>query len=322
MTIDLDASVTGVTGLKSVEFREGMSQATATVEVVCTAHSLSVGDSVDVTLMGESVMVGGFVRKIIERKPQFDYVISIQDILSRALDYFIVSDDPNDAYEAINIKAEDLVEVMLDMAGLTLTQKDVTIFTYGTADPVKINLVSSWSMIETINRVTGFITYADADGLIRFVERPPYVTASDTVSVHSFTTGSGDIIEIDYTRSTSGLCNRIVVYGASGSNIFYTAQAVSPYLPSGFYKSIVVAHPLIDSMATAIGTANVNLAIFNRLTETVTLRALGSAVRRAREIVDITESFTGLTSATKWLVFDVRHTLAEAGFESNYTLVR
>lgn len=322
MSIDLDASVTGVTGLVSVEFRQGMSQAASTVDVTATSHLLNIGDSVTITMMGTTLMTGGVVRKIIQRVPQMDYVISIQDSLCRALDYYIVSDNPATPYVPHNIKAEDLVEVMLGLAGLTLTEKGVTIFTLSTSGSVGINLISAWAEIETINRITGFDTYTTGDGLIHFTERYPAITASDTVSDFSFTTGSGSILEIEYERSTANLANRIVVYGGENNELFYTASAVSPYLPVGFYKTIVVAHPIIDNMASVIGTANVNLSIFNRLTQTVSLKVLGNALINARDIVDITETLTGLTSATKWLVFDVMHTLNQGGFSTSMTLVR
>lgn len=322
MTIDLSASVTGVTDLVSLEFRQGMSQAASTLEVIAITHSLSIGDSVDCVMMGTTVMTAGIVRKIIQRVPEMDYIISVQDLLCRALDYYIVSDNPATPYVPQNIKAEDLVEVMLGFAGLTLTEKQVTIFTLSTSGSVGINLISAWSEIELLNRITGFDTYADGDGLIHFVERYPYITGSDTVSDYSFTTGSGTLLEIEYERSTISLANRIVVYGGENNELFYTASAVSPYLPVDFYKTIVVAHPIIDNMASVIATANVNLAIFNRLTQTCTIKVVGDATISARNIVDVTESFTGLTSATKWLVFDVMHTLGEAGFVSSMTLVR
>lgn len=321
--IDLSGSVTDCTQIKSIEFREGLSQATATCEVVCADTDLSIGDLVTVVIQGETVMTDGVVRQIVQRVPQYDYVVSIQDKLCLAVDYFIVPDNPASPYLATNIKAEDLVEDMLEAAGLTLADKGTTIFTYGTAEPVPIKLVSAWNMIETIGRVTGFTTYADAAGDIHFVERKTYVTASDTVSIHSFTTGSGgDILDIEYERSTKNLINRVVVYGGVSNEISYTAQASSPYLPAGFYKSMVVAHPLIDNLPAATATADVNLEMFNRLTETVSLKSTGYPEHRARQIVDITESFTGLTSSTLWLIFDVRHTLSAGGLESNYTLVR
>jgi len=271
-----------------------------------------------------TVMTGGIVRKIITRFPQNDYVITIQDRLCRAMDYFIASDDPNNPYKATNIKAEDLVVYLLGLAGITGIVASPPSFTYGSVSPVPINLISVWSMVDTISKVCGFTTYCDATGTIYFRERKPYITTSDTTSTHSYTTGgSGDILGIEYDRNTEGLRNRIVVYGGLTNNIKSTAQASSPYLPTDFYQTLSIGHPLIDNQPAADATAALNLEIFNRLTETVSLHVVGNPGVRINNIVDITESFTGLNSTQKWLVNGSTMTMSKsAGFEQQLTLIK
>jgi len=329
MTDHLRMACTGTSGIKSIEVTESYTQAVVNAEVTCTTHSLAIGDLVTVS-MGTDVVyttmiTNGIVKKIVTRAPEFDYVITIQDQLSLAVDFFIASDDPNNPYKAHNIEASALAVYLLGLAGITSVVSETTIFTYGTVgDGVPVNLVSVWSMVDTISRVCGFTTYCDASGVIHFRERKPYVTTSDTVSTHSYTTGNGgDILTIEYDRNTEGLINRVVVYGGVGNTVHSTAEAASPYLPAGFFKATVVAHPLIDNQAAADATANLNLEMFNRLTETVSIQVKGNPTVRVRDIVDVTESFTGLTSSTLWLVFGITHTISQTeGFSQKITLIK
>jgi len=327
MTVsDILMSVTGCSSIKSIDIRDGMSQGPVIVEVTCVAHALSIGDLVDVEIgyTGDSdvYVTGGTVRKIIIREPDHTYTITIQDKLGQAIDFMIAPDNPNAPYQAINIEASALVVVLLGMASITGVDTDTTIFTYGTAGPVDIKLVTVWQMVETICGFTGFSCYCDGAGTVHFKDRPAYITAGDTVSTHSFTTGaSGDIIQIEFDQNAEQLRNRVVVYGFVGGGVYATASAASPYLPVGFYKTLVVAHPLIDNLTAAQGTADLNLETFNRLTETVSLQARGDSSLRARQVVDVTEAWTGL-SADIFLIFGVHHILSESGFVTEVTLVR
>jgi len=324
MTVsEISASVTNVTGLIRLELTEGMNQATTNVEVVCTGHSLSLNDSVDVVIGGETVLEGGLVRKISRNWPEATYTIFIQDKLCRAIDYFIASDDPAAPYTASNIKAEDLVEDLLALAGITGIEKDVTIFTYGTVDPVPINLVSVWNMVETISRICGFITVCNAAGVVFFYERKAYVTVEDQSNIsHNFTTGdSGQILAISYDQSTENLINKVVVYGANSAEALASAEEESPYLPSGFRKTMVVAHELIDNETAAQGTADVNLEMFNRLTETIELEIKGDPNVRARSICTVVESHTG-QGGDAWLIYSTTHSLSREGYKTTLTLVK
>lgn len=325
--LDLSMSCTGVSSIKAIDFRDGMSQGPAVAEITCVAHTLEIGDLVDISFgytgSEETFITGGTVRKIIAREPEHNYTITVQDKLGQAVDFFIAPDNPNTPYQAINIKAEDLVVALLAMASITGVDVDTTIFTYGTANPVDIKLVTVWQMVETIGRITGFDTYCDGAGVVHFKDRPAFVTASDTVSSHSFAVGnSGDILSIEYDKSSEQLRNRVVVYGGIGNAVYYTTSAVSPYLPAGFYKTMVVAHPLIDNLTAAQGTGDANLLMFNRLAETTSLQTKGVASIRGRSIVDVTEPFCGMDDTVKWLCFGSHHSISETGFYSEFTLVR
>lgn len=322
---NLYADITGITGFREITLNQSMAQAAATAEIVTTAHSLDIGDLVTIDIgyvdEHEVMLTDGIVKEITWRRPEQNYLITVSDKLVRAVDYFIASDDPDSPLEVSNIEASALVGLLLDLADVTPYSGDGTIFTYAVTQPTKINLVSAWQMIETISRVCGCLTFCQADGTVRFTSRKPYIVGTETTE-HEFITGSGgDIETISYLRSDEWLRNRIAVYGLDSTNIFASASAVSPYLPAGFYKTLVVAHELIDTQAEAQRTADVNLEMFNRLTETVSLQALGKPSIQSRDIVEVTESFSGL-SGDQFVVFGAEHHLGPQGYSMGLTLTR
>jgi hypothetical protein len=108
------------------------------------------------------------------------------------------------------------------------------------------------------------------------------------------------------------------VYGASG--VTATASAVSPYLPAGFYKTAVLATPVITNNSLAQQTADLNLARFNRLTETLSMQVEGDWRITPRLFTTVTESFVGASG--DWFIFQVEHSFGKQGYVCNLTLTR
>jgi hypothetical protein len=328
MTRHLYATAGGVTGIKSITLRDGTEQCSSTVEITCTGHSLSIGDlsTVDMGWSDDhaTVINNGIVKKITRRRPENDYVIYLFDKLTLANDYFVASTDPDNKLSYTLASPESIVQDLLSKSGISYGTfySDATGFQCGVVgNPFEVNCVTAWSVIENLNRITTWMTWADLSGDIHFQNRKPYIMGAEASS-HTFTTGnSGDIKSIEYLKSDDGIRNRIVVYGKSGSGIKSEASAVSPYLPSGFYKTLVIAHDLIDSQAIADATAAYNLTMFNRLTETVTVEAIGKPSILARSIVDITESFTGF-SADKFFVTGTQHNWSSSGYTMTVHCIR
>lgn len=325
MARELFFSGTGMTDIRDVTITESMAQASVTAEIICISHSLDIGDEVTLDFgyvdEHEVFITDGVVKEITWRRPEHNYLITVHDQLVKAADYFIVSDDPDAPLEVSNIEASALVGVLLNLAGITNYSGDSTIFTYAVHQPNKINLVTAWQMIETVSRVCGCITYCQSDGQVRFTNRKPYIMGGDTTE-HEFTVGaSGDIESISYLRSDEWLRNRIVVYGLNSAGVFANASAASPFLPGGFFKTLVVAHELIDTVEEAQRTADINLEMFNRLTETVSLSCIGIPSIHSRDIVEVTESFTGLAN-DQFVVFGTQHHLGAEGYSMSLTLTR
>jgi phage protein D len=322
---DLYMTASGMTDLISVDLTEGYAQAAAMASVECVSHTLTIGDAVAALDVGWAddhavLMTNSIVKKIAYNRPQNTYTLQIHDRLSLAVDYYMASDDPDSPFMASNVEASVLVGQLLAQAGLTSYSGDATPFTFAPTQPTPINLISAWDAIESICRITGLICYMQSDGTVRFTTRKPYITGD--VSAYALQTGSGsNIEEIEYEVSDEGLRNRVVVYGGRDNQFNASASAASPYLPANFYKTIVVAHELIGSTAQCQATADLNLTLFNRLTENLRVRAIGDPGLRVRGIVDVTDSFAGLT-ADEFVVYTAQHTLSKDGFSSELVLVR
>lgn len=321
---DLVMTGTGMTKIQSLVLSERYTQPAVTCELVCVSHTLAIGDTVTEIDFGwgddHAVMLaGGTVKRINYNRPEQLYTILVHDKLHRAVDYFMASDDPDSPFQVNNVEASVLVGQLLAQAGLTSYSGSATAFTFAPNGPSPLNLISAWDAIDNICRITGQICYVQADGTVRFVTRKPYIVGGDT-SEYSLSSGS-NIEEIEYEQSDEALRNRVVVYGGENNEIHASASASSPYLPANFYKTIVVAHPLISSLAQAQATADLNLTMFNRLTETVKIKALGKPAVRIRDVVDVTDSFCGL-SADEFIVYGADHVLGPDGYSMNLTLVR
>jgi len=123
---------------------------------------------------------------------------------------------------------------------------------------------------------------------------------------------------INHTQSTEGLRNRVVAYGKN--NISATAKTSSPYLPAGFYKTAVLATPILDTTSLCQTAANYNLDLYNRLTESLTIQITGDWNVKPRLFATITESFTGVDG--NWFIYQVEHNLGKEGYVQNVTLTK
>lgn len=323
------ATVSGCTGIREIVLRDSTSQCATAVEVTCVSHTLNIGDfvTVDMGYADEhtAVITDGVVKKITQRRPENYYVIYIYDKLVLTNDFFIAASDPDTKLSYTQVSPEDIIQDLLSRAGVSYGTyyTDATGFLCGiVGNPLELNCVTAWSVIENFNRITTWMTWCDLFGDIHFQNRKPYIMVGDTAS-RVFTVGNtGDILSIDYVKSDDGIRNRIVVYGKSGLDIQSEQSASSPYLPVGFYKTLVIAHDIIDSQAIADGTAVYNLAMFNRLTETLTVEVVGSPTIRCRGIYAVAEPYTGFTASDLWFATGTQHDWKQTGYVTSVNLIR
>lgn len=320
---DLYASVTGTSGIISVNVDQDYSQPTANATIEATTTTLDLGDPVTIDIGytdgHQQVFTGFLLEKSRTRSGAgLTWSLSCRDTLWRAMAMFIASDDPQTPLEYSNIASEDLIRAMLELSGITSYNLDSPGFTWAPEEPLEVQLTSAWDMISRVCHLIAWHCYDD-NGTVRFLDRKPYPVGGDS-SVHTFVTGNtGEITSVSpYAISSDKIRNRVVVYGDTG--VYASASASSPFLPSGFYKTEVISAPdLIDTNGMAQDIANYNLDLLNRLEKSVTLEVIGVPSVGARDVVTVTETETGVSG--DWFVYGCRHQFS-VSYTQSLTLIQ
>jgi len=319
MAETLYKSATGCTNIEDIQVDTSHSSQVSTAIVRTKDTSLDIGDSIEITIgyVGNTNKVfSGYVKQKehAESGTGRIYTLTCSDVLIRAQDFFIASSDPNSPFTRSNIAAEDLVEDVLALASLTNYTSDATSFTFAVHNPLTVNLTSSYDYCRFISDILAWHIYADENGLVHFVDRRPYVMGGDT---SEFTITASQILDVKRTVTDRNLRNRVVVYG--NGDVHATAQASSPYLPAGFYKSVVVSAPTVfDTQEMAQAAADRNLTILNRLTESVNATVVGNPDLLARKIITMNRSSIDISGT--WYVFAAAHALGRAGYTTTIEL--
>lgn len=313
---NLYASIAGVTDVISIDQIEGYKSFSRVCNITCRSTSLNIGSSITVDAGysdSHGVIFTGIVKKILTSVPDNLVTLTCFDTLIRATDYLMASEDPQEPFARQDIDATDLVEDLLNEAGITSFSASPSTFIF--SEP-EFNLVTVADAIGQINSIIAFHVWADSNGTVYFADRRPYVMGGDTPT-HTFTTGSsGNIVTIEYSRSDDDLRNRVVVYGLDP--VQATASTSSPYLPVGFFKTAAIASPLITEQQMAQDSADFNLELYNRLTREVSCEVLGDYTLHVNSIVTVTESNTGVTG--DWFAYSVNHSWNDSGYLTKLVL--
>jgi hypothetical protein len=290
----------------------------AITTVTCNSSTLGLGDSASVVVgyVGDTGLIQrGYVKSIERMIPDNTYKITINDVMTRAVDFFIANADSDDAYIIDHVLAENLIGDVLGFAGITNYGYQSTSFTFGINSEVPVDLISSYDFCKEIADILAWHLYADTAGKIWFIDRKPYIMAGDS-SIGTLTDTS--IVTAAYTVSERDLRNRIVARGTEG--VHAEASAVSPFLPAGFYKTVVIATDYLDVTSNAQLACNYNLALLNRLTESMQLTVLGNHIYLAREIITVNSTALGLNC--DWYIYGAEHNWGENGYLVNLELRR
>lgn len=320
MTDTLYQSTTGCTNIQNIEVTTSHSSQVSTAIVECLNTTLDIGDSISINLGyvgNHDKIFQGYVKNIeaTESPTGRLYTLTCSDVLVRAIDFFIASSNPNSPLTYSNIDAEDLVKNILALAQLTNYGHDNTHFTFGIHNPVEVNLTSAYDYVRFIADILAWHIYADENGKVWFVDRQPYVMGGDSPDL----TIDSDNLLIDAKRTITDkdLRNRVVVYGRG--DVYAEAHASSPYLPSGFYKTVVVAAPTVfDDTSMAQAAADRNLTLLNRLTYSASIIVYGDPSLLARKIVTFNESTIGASG--DWYVFSATHSFGKSGYTTQCEL--
>lgn len=314
----LSASVTNTTGLISITVSDSHNAPTSTALITAVNTTLDVGDSVTVVLgyQGDTfTALTGYVKELEVKEPEKVYNISCANVLIRAVDYFIASSSPTTPYTWSNISAEDLIEEVLRLSGLTSFDMDATSFTFAVHNPVEVNLTPAYDYARFLSDIIAYNLYANNTGTVKLVNRRPYPVPADSSVL---TIGSTDVLSASFVQSDRDLRNKVIVYGTG--SISAVASASSPYLPSGYYRTVVVAAPgVIDTQSMADQSADYNLDLLNRLTQRLNISILGTTGLTARTCVTVNLPELGISSE-KFYIYSIEHNWSSAGYVTNMEL--
>jgi len=328
----LYATITNCSGIKSVSVNSSHdnSSTVANFEVVST--SLTLGDAVTVD-MGytddHQVIFTGYVKQIEHQVPENTYTILCNDVMVRAMEYFIASDSPASPLKYQNKTAESLVGDLMAKAGLTNYTYDVTLFTFGVTKEFEVNLVMVFDYCNAIADLLTWSLWADSVGTVHFENRKPYPMVNEypenvqpgwqVDTVEALTIIDTMCLEISDTTSEKNLRNKVVVYGTG--EIAANASRVVSLLPAGFYKTAVLgATEIVDDQATAQNIADYNLDMFCRYTQQVRATLVGNPSLRARKVHHVASTKLGVDA--NFYVSQCEHSLSSSGYTTSLGLRR
>ena len=348
MSKELYASITNITNPTNIVVSTSHSSSTATAQITAPSKTVNIGDNITIDLgyVGDYNRVfKGYVKNISRSVPDDTYTIMAKDDLVRATDFFIVPSDPDDTYKWHNIKAENLIQSVLELAGLTSFNMDNSQFTFSTkaGNDVEVKLTSSYDFSKVISDLLAWNFWADEAGTIYFQNRKPYPMdggsgqvgddTDETVSGYAFNYASPlddyDIMNAVLTKSDRDLRNRVIVHGSPGifaesksaqsyNPITEAMENILPTTPVQFYKSMALISPIIDNQTMANNSASYNLDLYNKLDVSLQLQIEGDSRFLARKICEIDEDVLSLSG--NWYVYLAEHQWSRDGYTTNLEL--
>ena len=329
MTIKtLDYSITGVSSGNLIQgsVNEAFNTPSRSAVLNVSGTTLDLGDSIEIALgfTGSTLKVfTGYVTNIQKSTPSWEIVVTCEDVLTKALNYFIAADNPENPITYSNILSENYVQNVLALAEITNYEADVPgSFTWATDLPAEVNLTSSWQAANEMANMLAWHIHADRNGKVWFTDRAPYIMGGDSDDFQFDETAGTEVLSLAYRKSIEETRNRVVVYGREG--IFASAsQSRGDILYSAsYYKTAVIAHPLIQTQALAQTTADYNLVMYNRLTEILQLEVEGNPSLEINKIAEVTGStFSGI-GTSDWFIYQCRHNFSPNGYTVDMTLTK
>jgi len=325
----LDYTITGVSSgnLVQLSVNEAFNTPSRSAVLNVSGTTLDLGDSIIINIgfTGSTAKVfTGYVTNIQKSTPAYEIVVTCEDVLTKALNYFIAADDPENPITYSNIESGVYVQNILALADIDTFESTVTppTFTWATDLPAEVNLTSAWQAVNEMANMLAYHIHADRNGKVWFTKRAPYIMGGDSDDFQFDEAAGTDVLSLAYRKSIEETRNRVVVYGREG--IFASAsQSRGDILYSAdYYKTAVIAHPLIQTQALAQTTADYNLVMYNRLTEMLQLEVEGNPSLEINKIVEVTGStFSGI-GTSDWFIYQCRHNFSPTGYTVDMTLTK
>ena len=330
MTDTLYASIPGMSTISVVNVATQHQQSVATATIQCQSTSKDIGDEINIDLgyvANHGHIFKGFVKQIERVTPNNTYQITAHDVMSRAVDFFFVPDNPDAPFRRANITAEALIEDVLREAGLTSFDFDNTDFTFAVTAGVyaEVKLVSAYDYANGITDVIAWHMWADNTGTIKLANRKPYWMESGgpeasqpgyVADTALKTLTDADAVQARYYKHERDLRNRIVVHGTPGTTAI--AKSSSPHLPAGYYKSAALYWPILDSQSIADKAASYNLSLLNRLSVGLELTIVGDHELLAHDAVHATIDKLGIDN--DYYIYYAEHNWSAKGYVTTLEL--
>ena len=333
----LYGTVTGCTHVESVTINTGHDSAVTIALIECENTTAKIGDEITINLGytdDHAVVFVGYIKQIEKKAPSNTYSITAHDTMSRAIDYFIASSDPNNPFKRRDISAEDLVHDVIALSGLTHFNLQPTSFTLAIGTDATVNLISAYDYASSIADIVCWHLYANnVTGVINFVNRKPYVMygtsgqPGDIADVSIGTITIDKILTISHKMDEVNTRNRVVVYGKD--TVHAEAKALLTYDPLiddtlsglGYYKTVVFASPLLTSTHYAQMSCDYNLNMLNRWGHEINITILGNHNYIARKVITLDFTFSdGESMSKKWYIYSSELNWSRNGFVNNMIL--
>jgi hypothetical protein len=309
----LYGSVTGTTGLLSINVSNGHSTQMANATIECRSTSLDIGDDITVDLGytdDHGLVFTGYVKVIEEQGKPNSITITASDELVRAADFFIVTTNPTTPLKVQNKSPEDIIEQLLDLAGISDFEYDSSSYVWGVAGAITIDCVSVYDYSKMLADLIAWQFWADETGTVMFKDRRPYPMGGDS-SIG--TIWDNEIITIKDWKNDRSLRNKVVFWGATG--IYAEASDPDcPYVPDGFFKTAVASSPIIDDQDMAQLACDFNLEVYNRLARGYTATIIGDHGYNSRRVCHLDRTNEDV------YIFSAEHSWGKSGYVTNLEL--
>lgn len=300
------------------------STALANFEVKTLRHSI--GDHIDISMGytdNHHQVFTGYVKSIERNIPDNTWIINANDDLIKAVDFFIVSSNPNDPLTYQNISGESLIDNVLALAGLSSVDSDPTSFTFGVSNAFEINQISSFDFCRSVADLLAWVLWCDENGTVHFKNRKPFVMSgsepqpgwANDSPIATYTWSDATTLTLSHGTNEADLRNRVVVYGGTG--IF--AEAYDSGSPYYHYKTAVLADAgMVDSQSLAQDIADYNLHLLNRISETISASVVGDPHLMPFRTVTVNSTILGIDE--QYYIFSADHSLSSSGYITNLEL--
>jgi len=339
----LSATITGVDVNKktSVNISNSHDSAVAIATISCTNTSLEIGDPIIINLgytTGVVKVFEGYVKNVNYDVPNGLYAITSHDKMVRAVDFFMVSESAEDPFTFNNMSGEDLVQWVLEMSGLTSFHLDETYFTFAVHHDGEFNVVSSYDYAKNISRILAWNLWMDENGVVQFTNRKPFPMDGSLLQpgdppfgindASGISLTDDDILSIGLNKHERDLRNKVVVYGSeaisanSSSATSYNplTDAYEQVLPIDYYKTSVLASPIITDQNFAQDACDYNLSLLNRISVEVSISIEGNPNLQCRDCVNLNQTTLDATANRLWYIYQAEHNWSSQGYLTTMTL--